>query len=39
MLDDQLVGTWRRLVQVHPLSCSGGSVETYRAALTRGRPE
>lgn len=39
MLDDQPVGTWRRLVQVHPLSCAGGSVDTYRAALSRSRPE
>lgn len=37
MLDDQPVGTWRRLV--HPLACAGGSVETYRAALSRSRPE
>ncbi|WP_412029883.1 hypothetical protein [Deinococcus yunweiensis] len=39
MLDDQPVGTWRRLVQIHPLSCAGGSVDTYRAALSRSRPE
>ncbi|MFC3831958.1 MULTISPECIES: DUF705 domain-containing protein [Deinococcus] len=39
MLDDQPVGTWRRLVQVYPLACAGGSVETYRAALSRGRLE
>ncbi|GHF49110.1 hypothetical protein HNQ07_002558 [Deinococcus metalli] len=39
LLDDQPVGTWRRLVQVHPLSCSDETVNTYRAALSRGRPE
>ncbi|WP_309571888.1 hypothetical protein [Deinococcus sp.] len=39
MLDDQPVGTWRRLVQVHPLSCAGGTVNAYQAALSRGRPE
>src|SRR6476469_2750834 len=34
MLDDQPVGTWRRLVQVHPLSCAGNTVNKYRAALS-----
>lgn len=38
LLDDQRVESWR-LVQVHPLSCPGESVTSYRAALSRGRPE
>ncbi|PNY82190.1 hypothetical protein CVO96_13170 [Deinococcus koreensis] len=38
MLDDQPVDTWRRLVQVHPLSCEDQDVDTYRAALNRGCP-
>ncbi|MFT2718799.1 hypothetical protein ACMT4L_02235 [Deinococcus sp. A31D244] len=28
LLDDQRVESWRRLVQVHPLSCPGESVES-----------
>ncbi|MVN86199.1 DUF705 domain-containing protein [Deinococcus sp. HMF7620] len=35
MLDDQPVSTWRRLVQVHPLSCEGETVASYRARLSR----
>ncbi|MFC6748218.1 hypothetical protein [Deinococcus aquaticus] len=38
LLDDQRVESWRRLVQVHPLSCPGESVGSYRAALESGRP-
>lgn len=40
MLDDQRVESWRRLVQVHPLSCPGESVASYREALdSTRRPE
>ncbi|GGR50828.1 hypothetical protein GCM10008959_10170 [Deinococcus seoulensis] len=38
LLDDQRVESWRQLVQLHPLSCPGESVESYRAALESGRP-
>ncbi|NTY02249.1 DUF705 domain-containing protein [Deinococcus sp. JMULE3] len=37
MLDDQRVESWRQLVQLHPLSCPGESVESYRAALDNTR--
>ncbi len=37
MLDDQRVEAWRRLVQVHPLSCPGESVASYRKALNSTR--
>lgn len=40
LLDDQRVEAWRRLVQVHPLSCPGESVASYRAAPdSTGRSE
>ncbi|MBZ9711820.1 DUF705 domain-containing protein [Deinococcus multiflagellatus] len=38
LLDDQPVQTWRRLVQVHPLSCAGASVAEYRARLASRPP-
>ena len=37
LLDDQRVKSWRRLVQVHPLSCPGESVASYREALDHTR--
>ncbi|GGO26442.1 DUF705 domain-containing protein [Deinococcus humi] len=33
MLDDQAVQTWRRLLQVHPNSADGQTVDDYRAGL------
>lgn len=37
LLDDQAVGEWRRLLNVHPAECQGQSVATYRERL-RPRP-
>lgn len=31
--DDQAVGEWRRLLNVHPTECTGQSVDTYRQRL------
>jgi hypothetical protein len=36
LLDDQAVGEWRRLLNVHPTECSGQSVDTYRQRLRTG---
>lgn len=33
MIDDQNVSAWRRLLQVHPNSCDGQSVQSYRDQL------
>lgn len=30
LLDDQDIGAWRGLLQVHPAGCEGRSVEDYR---------
>lgn len=35
ILDDQEVGKWRRLAQVHPGRCSVNSVQTYWQAVDR----
>ena len=37
LLDDQPIGSWRRLVTVHPVQCESESVATYREALASGR--
>jgi hypothetical protein len=37
ILDDQPVGSWRRLVTVHPAQCESESVATYREAVAGGR--
>ncbi len=36
VLDDQAVADWRRCVQVHPLSTSSETFETYAQRTTRG---
>ena len=36
LLDDQAVGEWRRLLNVHPGECSGQSVDSYRQRLRPG---
>jgi len=33
LIDDQRIGDWRHLLQIHPASCQESSVKTYRAAL------
>ncbi|WP_202912839.1 hypothetical protein [Deinococcus kurensis] len=37
LVDDQRVEAWRWLMQVHPLSCPGESVASYREALDSTR--
>ncbi len=37
LLDDQAVGSWRRLITVHPAQCESESVATYREAIDSGR--
>ena len=37
LLDDQAVGEWRRLLNVHPAECHGQSVATYRERLRPDR--
>lgn len=32
IIDDQQVGDWRQLVQVHPLQCVGAAATRYRTA-------
>ena len=32
LLDDQEIGAWRGLLQIHPAGCEGRSVEEYRSA-------
>lgn len=36
LIDDQPVGTWRRLVTFHPVQCESESVATYRKAVAAG---
>jgi hypothetical protein len=38
MLDDQPIGEWRRLAQVHPNGCSGQSLASYRRLIDPRRP-
>ena len=33
LIDDQQIGDWRSLLQIHPTSCSGSTVESYRTVL------
>jgi hypothetical protein len=33
LIDDQQIGDWRSLLQIHPASCEGSTVETYRTVL------
>ena len=33
LIDDQHTSEWRRLIQVHPVSCEGQTLETYLAVL------
>ena len=33
LIDDQRICDWRTLLEIHPASCSGSTVETYRTAL------
>ncbi|HEX8211595.1 MAG TPA: DUF705 domain-containing protein [Longimicrobium sp.] len=36
LLDDQAVGEWRGLLNVHPAECQGQSVDSYRERLRPG---
>ena len=36
LIDDQDVGAWRRLVQVHPMQCGSLSIDAYRRAVLGG---
>ncbi|MFC4424876.1 DUF705 domain-containing protein [Deinococcus navajonensis] len=36
LLDDQEIGTWRRLLQVHPNAAAGQTVQDYRDGLRPG---
>ena len=33
LLDDQPVGEWRRMAQVHPNGCAGQSLDSYRRMI------
>ena len=37
LLDDRAMGSWRRLVTVHPAQCESQSVATYRQAVAAGQ--
>ncbi|HYF66315.1 MAG TPA: hypothetical protein VD886_26025 [Herpetosiphonaceae bacterium] len=39
LLDDQPVGEWRRLAQIHPSGCAGHSLDDYRRMIDPRRPE
>ena len=39
LLDDQPIGEWRRLAQVHPNGCAGQSLDSYRRLLDPGHGE
>ena len=34
-IDDQIAAKWPRCISVHPLSCSGCSLDDYRGQLSR----
>jgi hypothetical protein len=36
LLDDQVIGEWRGLLNVHPAECGGQSVAAYRERLRLG---
>lgn len=33
IIDDQNINDWKRLIQVHPLSCSQKTLDNYHSAL------
>ena len=35
MIDDQVIGSWKRYVCIHPSSCSDKTLEDYRATLEK----
>jgi predicted HAD superfamily phosphohydrolase YqeG len=35
LIDDQSIQNWKKLLQVHPLSCSNKTLENYQSELER----